>query len=200
MTGVLHESFHVYQAQVAWDRLNQAEVAHGKGAQYWTADADKAAREAWETEIDLLVKALKSEGEEQVKALAREFLSQRDSRRAAAKLSSALVEYERHLEWEEGLAKYVELAIWREASGSLEYEPLPDVTDDPAFRGYRSFRQRWSQEIGQMKRQATREGETRFYYTGMAQAMLLDRLLPGWQDKALSKDIWLETLLAEAVE
>jgi hypothetical protein len=200
MTGVLHESFHVYQAQVALDRLNQAEAAHGKGAQYWTVDADKAVREAWETEIDLLVKALKSEGDEQAKALAREFLSQRDSRRMAAKLSSALVEYERHLEWEEGLAKYVELAIWREASGSLEYEPLPDVTDDPAFRGYCSFRQRWSQEIGQMKRQATREGETRFYYTGMAQAMLLDRLLPGWQDKALSKDIWLEMLLAEAVE
>jgi hypothetical protein len=51
-----------------------------------------------------------------------------------------------------------------------------------------------------MKRQAGREGEARFYYTGMAQAMLLDRLLPGWKTRALSRDIWLETLLAEAVQ
>ena len=48
-----------------------------------------------------------------------------------------------------------------------------------------------------------REGETRFYYTGMAQAMLLDQLLrdrqqPTWKSMALSEDIWLEMLLTEA--
>jgi hypothetical protein len=74
------------------------------------------------------------------------------------------------------------------------------VAGDTDFKAYGSFKQRWSQEIGQLRRQAAREGETRFYYTGMAQAMLLDRLLPGWKDRALSKDIWLEMLLAEAVE
>jgi len=36
-----------------------------------------------------------------------------------------------------------------------------------------------------MKRQATREGETRLYYSGMAQAMLLDRLLPEWKSRIL---------------
>ena len=72
------------------------------------------------------------------------------------------------------------------------------MADDPDFKGYATFERRWSQEIGQMARQATREGEPRFYYTGMAQAMLLDRLLPGWKDRILSEDVWLETLLAEA--
>jgi hypothetical protein len=51
-----------------------------------------------------------------------------------------------------------------------------------------------------MKRQATREGEPRFYYTGMAQAMLLDRLQPGWQDHVLSDDVWLDMLLDKATE
>jgi hypothetical protein len=98
------------------------------------------------------------------------------------------------------MAKYVELAIWREAHNAEEYEPLPDMAADPDFKEYGSFKQRWSQEMGQMARQAEQEGETRFYYTGMAQAMLLDRLLPGWKDRALLKDTWLETLLAEAAK
>lgn len=50
----------------------------------------------------------------------------------------------------------------------------------------------------QMKTQATREGETRFYYTGMAQAMLLDRLLPEWKNSVFEDDVWLEDLLMEA--
>lgn len=198
MTGVLHETFHVYQAQVAPERLDEAEAAHRHKEQYWQADA--AMRRAWKREIDMLVRALKAGSEEEMAALVREFLDERTRRRAESGLSAELIDYERQLEWEEGLAKYVELAIWRAASENAEYEPLPDMAGDPDFKGYRMFKQRWSQEIGQMKRQATQEGETRFYYTGMAQAMLLDRLLPDWKDRALLKDVWLETLLAEAVQ
>jgi hypothetical protein len=200
MTGVLHETFHVYQAQIAPAHLDEAEAAHRRGEQYWHADADAAVRKEWKQEIDVLSRALKGRSDSEAKALAREFLEQRARRRSAGDLSAALIDYERQLEWEEGLAKYVELAIWREAYDAEEYEPLPAMAGDPDFKGYGSFKQRWSQEIGQMVRQAAREGETRFYYTGMAQAMLLDRLLPGWKDRILAQDIWLETLLAEAVE
>jgi hypothetical protein len=200
MTGVLHETFHVYQAQVAPQRLDEAEAAHRRGEQYWHADADAAVHKEWRKEIDFLTKALKAGSDEEAAALARAFLEQRTHRRTASGLSPELIDYERQLEWEEGLAKYVELAIWREAHGAEEYEPLPDMAADPDFKGYASFRQRWSQEIGQMARQAAQEGETRFYYTGMAQATLLDRLLPGWKDRALLEDTWLETLLAEAAE
>jgi hypothetical protein len=156
-------------------------------------------REGWKQEIDLLARALKAAADDETAALAREFLDQRARRRRAVGLSAALVDYERQLEWEEGLAKYVELAIWREAYRTHDYEPLPAMADDPDFKAYGSFERRWSQEIGQMVRQAGREGETRFYYTGMAQAVLLDRLLPGWKGRALSQDTWLETLLAQAV-
>jgi hypothetical protein len=37
----------------------------------------------------------------------------------------------------------------------------------------------------------------RFYYTGMAQAMLLDRLHPGWHEQTLTDEVWLESLLDE---
>jgi hypothetical protein len=198
LTGVLHETFHVYQAQVAPARLDEAEAAHSHGEPYWQADA--AMHDAWRDEIDLLDRALKAQSDEEAAALVRQFLEQRARRRVEAGLSADLLDYERQLEWEEGLAKYVELAAWRAAYDDPDYEPLTGMGGDPDFKAYRSFRRRWSQEVGQMKRQATREGEARFYYTGMAQATLLDRLLPGWKERALSQGVWLETLLAEAVE
>jgi hypothetical protein len=198
MSGVLHETFHAYQAQVAPVRLEEAEQAHGRGERYWRVDA--AMHQAWDQEIDLLASALEAESNENARALARQFLDQRARRRSAHDLDAALIGYERQLEWEEGLAKYVELAIWREAYAVKEYEPLSILAGDPDFGQYATFPRRWSQEIGQMRRQAAREGETRFYYTGMAQAALLDRLLPGWQDRIWADGVWLETLLAEATE
>jgi hypothetical protein len=58
---------------------------------------------------------------------------------------------------------------------------------------------RWSQEIDQIRRMASGEGDTRFYYTGLAQAALLDRLAADWRGRALSGELSLEELLAGAV-
>ena len=46
---------------------------------------------------------------------------------------------------------------------------------------------------------ASKSGDYRFYLSGMAQARLLDRLAPGWTARALTEDVSLEELLAEAV-
>lgn len=43
------------------------------------------------------------------------------------------------------------------------------------------------------------KGETRFYYTGMAQAILLDRLLPNWKERVFDPNVSFEDLLREAV-
>ena len=59
-----------------------------------------------------------------------------------------------------------------------------------------SFRRRLSQEVGQI---AWAKHDTRFYYSGMAQAMILDRLMPGWKSGAFAQDVWLEDLVAEGV-
>ncbi|MBN1933415.1 MAG: hypothetical protein JW934_02055 [Anaerolineae bacterium] len=93
MTGILHETFHVYQAQIAPERLDEAEAAHRRGAQYWQADV--AMHTAWKLEIDLLTRALKAGSDEEMAALAREFLAQRARRRAESSLSAELIDYER---------------------------------------------------------------------------------------------------------
>ncbi len=198
MSGVLHESFHVFQMEMAPGRLKDAEQAYGDDSAYWAADP--AMREAWQEEISLLARALEAKSEAEVNALAGRFLDQRAGRRQDHDLDPALVAYERRIEWLEGLAKYVELEAWRQAAETSGYRPLPEMAEDPDFEGYETFNRRWSQEIGQMKRQATQEGEIRFYYTGMAQARLLDRLLPDWKGRAMVDGVWLEELLQEAIK
>jgi len=70
---------------------------------------------------------------------------------------------------------------------------------DPDFARYAGFEKRWAQEAAQMGRMAGDEGDGRFYYSGMAQAVLLDRLLPDWKEQALADDVFLEDLLETAV-
>ena len=42
-------------------------------------------------------------------------------------------------------------------------------------------------------------GDLRFYLSGMAQARLLDRLAPGWKEKALPGPATLESLIRAAM-
>jgi hypothetical protein len=76
---------------------------------------------------------------------------------------------------------------------------LPAVMADPDFKAYATRERFWSQQIDEVKRTAGHEGEIRFYYSGMAQAVLLDRLMPGWKERAFDRDVMLEDLLREAV-
>lgn len=50
-----------------------------------------------------------------------------------------------------------------------------------------------------MMRMARAGDESRFYYTGMAQAVLLDRLDPDWKSWLFEPGVWLEDLLVEAI-
>jgi hypothetical protein len=50
-----------------------------------------------------------------------------------------------------------------------------------------------------VKRTFGRQGDARFYNSGMAQAILLDRLPPGWKSQVIESGVWLEDLLAQAV-
>ena len=198
ITGALHESFHVYQAQVAPERLTAAEAAQRHENAYF--GRDDATGEAWREEVRLLADALRAETDGEALDLTRAFLVQRQERRAEAGMEPALVGYERQLEWEEGLAKYVELAAWRAAHISASYQPTPALAEDVYFKSYATFAQRWSQEVGVLTRSGGESGSTRFYYTGMAQAFLLDRLSPGWKERVMQPDAWLEDLLADAVQ
>ncbi len=194
--GLAHESFHAYVGMVAPDRLAAAEKAGAVEERYPT---DEALQQDWKVEADLLVHALQAKSDQEAAELGRQFLAHRDERRTANALDSTLVDFERQREWEEGLAKYAELEIWRQASVASDYQPVSGLAGDRDFKDYSNFARHWSSQLSTIKTQANAEGDGRFYYTGMAQAFLLDRLMPGWKARALNDGVWLEDLLAEAV-
>ena len=194
--GVLHEDLHVFEEETAPQKLLKAESAHQTGDQY------EAASEAFKAELkqeaDLLARALKAESDTQAEDLVRRFLQVRDGRRNTYHLDQALVDYERWLEWEEGIAKYLEVDAYRLASQTQGYSPLPEMAADPYFKDYKKFNSRWSQELFQL-RNPSGSFEIRFYNTGMAESFLLDRLKPDWKNTVMQKGVFLEDLLRQAV-
>ncbi len=192
----LHEAFHAYQGTLAPDRVVAAQLANARESDYRTQGADM--RHAWPEELRLLAASAGATSRDEVRSLASQFLTHRRERRSRHRLADRLIDYERQLEWLEGLAKYAELEAWRRASKTADYRPLPALANDPEFGRYAGFDQKWSRELSEMKQSAGRE-DTRFYYSGMAQAVALDRLMPTWKARAFADCAWLETLLAEAV-
>jgi len=193
-----HECFHAYQGIVTAEKLAAAENANMQYAsQYpWT---DGALQSDWQAELKLLTDALRTDDPAQSMELARSFLTVRSARRTSGVLSAELIAFEQKREWLEGLARYAELEIWRLASVK-DYLPIPETGDLLQFDQYRGFERRWTNELAQIQMMADDEGDGRFYYSGMAQAYLLDRLSPGWKTSAFDENIWLDDLLQAVVD
>jgi hypothetical protein len=192
--AIEHEAFHAHQGRESPEKLAAAERA--AGAERESGSARSALDQAWRAELGLLPRCVRAPSREQTRTLALEFLERRRERRARSSLSAALVEHERGREWLEGLAKYVELESWRRAARTPGYQPLAVLGRDPGFEGYAGFERRWSREVAQIP---WSRDDVRFYYSGLAQAVILDRLMPGWKSRALADGVWLEDLVAEAV-
>jgi hypothetical protein len=196
--GLEHETFHAFQGSVVPSRLAEAENVNRWGSQYpWD---NPTLGKDWQLELDLLVRAVRAQSNEETADLVRQFLALRDKRRTTAGLNHDLVNYERQREWLEGLAKYAELSIGRLAGKTPGYTALPALTADPGFNEYTTIEQYWSGQIDEVRRTAGREGEVRFYYSGMAQAVLLDRLMPDWKERIFNPEVMLEDLLRQAIE
>lgn len=199
MAAMLHESFHAYQGSQVPERLAAAEWANIRQQDAYPRD-DETFVADWQAELDLLQAALDTEDVAEAATLGQQFLARRAARRTAANLSAPLVAYEQQREWAEGLALYNELNILRQAYRHDEYRPVDGMSADPEFDQYEKFEQRWQQETAQIGRMAHNEGDGRFYYSGMAQAMLLDWLLPDWKMRIFADGVFLEDLLALAVD
>jgi hypothetical protein len=178
--ALAHESFHAYQGWVAPGRLAAGESASARHETLYPW-GDRALRRGWRAELEILAGGIQATSSIEATAQARRFLIARDERRRAARLDSELVDYERQREWVEGLAKYTELEVWKRA-------------------GYPSFGRQWSKELATLPRAASdlSDRDVRFYYSGLAQAVMLDRLRPGWRDRILDDGVWLEDLLEQA--
>ena len=184
------------QYQNTPERMAKAESIHKLGKEY-EASTD-AFQAEWKQESNLLADALEAKTKAEKIELARQFLAARDTRRKSSKLDNHLMDYERLLEWEEGTAKYIEVRILRLAAETPDYHSLYEMKDDSDFKQYRKMKQRWSQELFQLRHPMS-SGEPRFYMTGLAQAFLLDDLMPGWKDKYWQEGVFLEDLLRQAI-
>lgn len=189
----LHETFHAFQGATAPDHFAAAEAGMA-GVSYPLDEPELVA--AWQAELELLAEALGAIGVEEKERLAAAFLEARSRRRD--RLAPELHEYERRREWLEGLAKYVELEAWWAADTTASYQPQP-AAREAGLDAYSGASSAQARELGQLRRSAG-QGETLFYYSGMAQAELLDQLGQDWKAAAVPGGRPPELLLAEAIE
>lgn len=185
----LHEMFHAFQATQAPERFARALKVYAAEDRYPFKNQEFAA--AWTSEGAALARGIQAADDVAAATAAREFLKIRDERRARAALAPDLLGFERELEWLEGLAKYAEIGF---------YEIAATLPPGPAAYRYavpmlfiQSDYIRLGNGLG------AQSGDLRFYLSGMAQARLLDRLSPGWKDKALPGPASLEDLIREGV-
>lgn len=184
----VHEHFHAYQREAA-----RGGAAFGRGERpvgirsYPAYDTANAALAALEGRI---LAAGLAPGAERARVVRRalEFLAVRKRRRAI--LPDTVDRWERRTERNEGLAEYVAVRTLRWYAGT-DHRGWGAAAREELER-----HRAWLRALGTAADSSLRR---RFYATGSAQALLLDRLSPGWRHRMMDGDRSLEGLLAAAV-
>ena len=185
----LHEVFHAFQATLAPQRFARAMGVYKFEERYPYQDPQFST--AWNNEGEALSDALTTTEEAAVSGLVKRFLDVRKARRTQIALNPELISYENELEWLEGLAKYVEVQFTRLAASRAS---------EAAYSNYRSGHPFWPADLARLRRNLGGQGEDlRFYLSGAAQAILLDRLSPEWKATALEEKSNLEDCLRAAI-
>lgn len=196
-SGLIHEAFHGFQGRIALEKFSKAEFFAGKSNEYpWYLEINSA---GWKDEAKLLMNAYTSENDMDAYRFIKEYLNVRDKRRKSAGLTEEMIEYEKNREWLEGLAKYTELKIGLVADEINGYEPVNEIKEMGDFNHYGKRDKYFENQLSEVQRAAGRSGESRFYYGGMLQAMLLDRMAADWKSEIFDENIFLEDLLRNIV-
>jgi len=190
-----HEALHAFQGMTNPARMAQSELIM-RVEPYYPFE-DETFQEAWKEEMELLLEAVDAETDAEALDLTRQYWLHRKMRRQANNFSLDMTDFERQREWLEGLAKYSELALGRLAGSTMAYVPVSAIENDPDFAAYTRQEVFWRQQLRESIGSALRSGETRFYYSGLLQAALLDRLSLDWRERILTSDLALEDLLRE---
>lgn len=192
-----HETFHAFQGRYAPRRLAESEEVSRFESQYPWNESENA--KGWKHEAKLLLEAYHSTDELETQLLMAQYTAVRNERRKNAHLSNLAVQYEQKREWLEGLAKYAELNIGLYASQDNNYKPIVELMSVSDFNEYKKMNRFFNQQLEVVKRVVIRPNEIRFYYIGMLQALMLDRLMPSWKSQVFGDNIYLDDLLEEAV-
>jgi hypothetical protein len=174
--------------------FEKTELISSRANQYPFEDESLLAN--WKEELEILSRSAGISSREQALQIAATFLQHREQRRSSFQLGNSLIEYERQREWLEGMAKYAELQLGKIAA-KQDFEPLKDSVKILNLKNYSSRDRFWHTQLSTMHK-TNMDGETLFYYSGFAQGILLDYLMPGWKERVLQGE-YTEDLLAEAI-
>jgi hypothetical protein len=187
---LLHEVFHAFQADEAPARFQRASALYALESTY-PAKVPEFAK-AWTTEGALLARALKAKDRAEIVDAVRAFLENRRARRGLITTVIGIADYEREMEWLEGLGKYAEIRF---------YELAADRDGEPAFANYKPGLPYWTWDFVRLEKQlGAQKGDLRFYLSGMAQARILDRLSPDWKASFFKEGGAMEDRLQALVE
>ncbi len=190
VVSILHEIFHAFQAEQYPRRFSKANAVYAFESEY-PFQEDKFI-EAWNEEGFFLAKALEAKNDSELCEWIERFLNARENRRKKFSLSPEQVSFETELEWLEGLAKYVEIKF---------YELAASETMPSEFFEYKEGLPHWKMEFKKIKgRLGHKDGDYRFYLSGMAQARLLDRIRIDWKDILIKGNLSLEGLLKDSID
>lgn len=195
VTIIIHEAFHRWQESA----LDRAKIVNRTHPSPFDGDDGQAALSRLEGRV--LFRAASVKDRERLIELSREFLAVRQERRRA--LVAEDIAWEKRNEFVEGSAMYVETAILQ-VLAERGYRPRVLQPADPNFHGFAiasDMVQLSLLAIEQSPRLRANEEEahTRTYYLGMAQGLILDRLVgPMWKRALLEPDAYFENLLQKA--
>jgi len=197
---VAHEAFHVYQDKMAADK----EADEWLLLYYPVLSVQNNV--GFALEGSALADALRATDAAGLRRAALRWLALRKDRRSF--LPGKAVAYEDGVEFTEGLAVYTEYRLFQVLEGR---QPGAAMSWAQGFAGYGNLAHQREDLINLMVRHTsgainvnndpygTAPLRMRLYYSGMAMAVLLDRLSPGWQSRIFAPDATLTSLLEEAL-
>jgi hypothetical protein len=190
--AIVHEAFHAHIFTLINGNLPDfgAEVNEKTTTQVLAAQADLDMHYAAEGRA--LVKAIEARDRHTARSAAVEFLALRRSHRATQDRPTSA--YERATEWNEGLARYAEVAMMLRAGRGWP-------TGGDAKIIYPSGADIWQPFLAQLANPAKcPEGfRGRYYLLGAGQAFVLDRLVHDWKGPVVNEKQSLENALARVV-
>jgi hypothetical protein len=183
---VLHEHFHqlVYSQPAYYAAVEKLGLAHGDNTGMWMLNYpfpyDSArVQEKFTAMTHALLDALAQTVRPALEKKVAVFLSARRAFRASVPAEAE--KYFAFQLWQEGVARYTEVAIGELAAKS--YAPSPEFSALPDFAGYgtvaAAVRSRILNDLGSLSLAKSRREVV--YSVGAAEALLLDRVRPGWK-------------------
>jgi len=182
-----HEAFHVFERSVARD-----DRRFGSGENSFLVSSypvfDAVDEAGWALEGRLLGRALAATTAAARRERTREFVAAREARQRA--LGSEYAEFETLAELNEGLAEYTLVRSLALAAADPAFPWRADAEREVA---------RHRARLDSLTTDVRQSLRLRFYATGPAMGVLLDRLAgPPWRAELVRRDLMLQDLLAEA--